>query len=88
MLLATGIATLLPALWGIRPGERWLWAMFAISSSIGYQLTFAVHLHVGYTNSMHLAPAIAGLVLLWLSLALLYPLTFTPARTPLPQTDC
>jgi dihydroorotate dehydrogenase len=73
MLLAVGIATLLPALWGVRQGETWLWWMLGLAGSVGYLATLAVHLHVGYTSFEHLAPAFAGLGLLWLALALLGP---------------
>jgi dihydroorotate dehydrogenase len=78
MLLSVGLATLLPALWGIRQGSTWLWWMFALAGTIGYGATLAVHLHVGYTSPMHLAPAVGGLALLWLALALLAPLLATP----------
>jgi len=73
MLLSVGIATLLPALWGVRQGETWLWWMLAIAGSVGYVATLIIHLHVGYTSIDHLAPAVAGLGLLWLGLALLFP---------------
>jgi dihydroorotate dehydrogenase len=73
MLISVGLATLLPALWGIGQEVRWLWWMLALAGTVGYGATLAVHLHVGYTNPMHLAPAFGGLGLLWLALALLYP---------------
>ncbi len=73
MLLSVGIATLLPALWGVRQGETWLLWMLGLAGSIGYLATLAVHLHVGYTSFDHLAPAVAGLGLLWLALAMLSP---------------
>jgi dihydroorotate dehydrogenase len=76
MLLSVGIATLLPALRGIRQGERWLWAMFALAGTIAYDATLAVHLHVGYMSAVHLAPAFGGLALLWLALGLLFPYLF------------
>ena len=79
MLLSVGIATLLPVLWGVRQGETWLWRMLALSGSVGYVATLIVHLHVGYTSLDHLAPAVAGLALLWLGLGLLYPYLAPPA---------
>jgi dihydroorotate dehydrogenase len=77
MLISVGLATLLPALWGIRHGERWLWWMFALAGTVAYDATLVVHLHVGYTDPVHLAPAFGGLALLWLALALLFPYLFT-----------
>jgi hypothetical protein len=74
MLLAIGIATLLPALWGIRQGETWIVWMLALAGTIGYSATLAVHFEVGYTDLHHLLPALGGLALLWLALALLLPL--------------
>jgi hypothetical protein len=38
-----------------------------------YSATLAVHLHVGYTDPMHLAPAFGGLAILWTALGLLFP---------------
>ena len=73
MLISVGLATLLPALWGIRQGARWVWWMLAIAGTLGYGPTLVVHLHVGYTDPMHLAPAFGGLAMLWLALGLLYP---------------
>jgi hypothetical protein len=85
MLLAVGIATLLPALWGIRQGATWLWWMFALAGSIGYLTTLVVHLQVGYVDPMHLAPAFAGLALLWLSLSLLFPYMKPPSVSDIEQ---
>lgn len=73
MLISVGLATLLPALWGIRRGERWLWWMLALAGTVAYAATLIVHLHVGYIDPLHLAPAFGGLGLLWLALALLFP---------------
>ena len=39
MLLSVGIATLLPALWGVRQGETWLWWMLALAGTVGYVAT-------------------------------------------------
>jgi hypothetical protein len=73
MLISVGVATLLPALWGIRQGERWLWWMLALAGTVAYDATLMIHLHVGYTDWLHLAPAFGGLALLWVALALLLP---------------
>jgi dihydroorotate dehydrogenase len=73
MLIASGLLLLLSALWGFRQGERWLWWAFLTSSLPAYGAAIGVHLAVGYTNTMHLAPAFAGLALFSVALALSYP---------------
>lgn len=61
MLLASGTAMLLPALWCFRRGERWLWRAMAGLGLPAYAAAIGVHLHVGYTDWRHMLPAIAGL---------------------------
>ena len=73
MLVACGLAVLLPALWGYRQGCRWLWWTFLIAGMCGYVAAIGVHLAVGYTNHWHLTPAFAGLTFLVIGLALSYP---------------
>jgi dihydroorotate dehydrogenase len=65
MLIACGLATLLPALWGFRRGQAWLWWALILAGNTAYGLTILVHWHVGYDSLMHLVPAYAGLMLLW-----------------------
>ena len=73
MLISTGVAVLLTALWGLRQGARWQWWMLLLAGVPAYGLAIAVHLAVGYTSWWHLAPAYGGLVWLLLGLALLWP---------------
>jgi dihydroorotate dehydrogenase len=73
MLIACGIAVLLPALWGYRQGARWLWWTLLASGTAGYAAAVGVHLAVGYTNLWHLAPAFAGAGLLAAGLVLSSP---------------
>jgi hypothetical protein len=73
MLLASGLLLLLSSLWGFRQGACWLWWAFLTSSLPAYGAAIGVHLAVGYTNAMHLAPAFAGLALFSVALALSYP---------------
>ena len=70
MLLSSGWAFLLPALWGFRRGRAWLWWTFLVAGSCAYVSAIGVHLWVGYQEFAHLAPALAGFVLLLISLAL------------------
>jgi dihydroorotate dehydrogenase len=72
MLLASGLALAFSTLWGFRQGERWLWWAFLTSALPAYGAAIGVHLAVGYTNVMHLAPAFAGLALFSVALALSY----------------
>jgi len=72
MLLASGWAFLLPALWGYRPGSAWLWWTLLVAGISAYSAAILVHFAVGYTNAMHLFPAFGGLALLIVGLALSY----------------
>jgi hypothetical protein len=73
MLVSSGLLLLLSSLWGFRQGERWLWWAFLTSALPAYAAAIGVHLAVGYTSVMHLAPAFAGLALFAAALALSYP---------------
>ena len=73
MLVCTGLATLMTGLWGFREGQAWVWWMLAVAGTCGYATTLFVHHGVGYTDPLHLAPAIAGLTELWVGLGLSYP---------------
>lgn len=73
MLLTSGLLLLLASLWGFRQGSRWLWWAFLTSALPAYAAAIGVHLAVGYTNLMHLAPAFAGLALFGTALALSQP---------------
>lgn len=87
MLIAVGLAVLLPALWGWREGSAWLWWTLLLAGSVGYTAALAVHLAVGYTNINHLLPAFAGFALLLVGLALSYPSLCRPQRTPADDSD-
>jgi dihydroorotate dehydrogenase len=73
MLIASGLAILLPALWGYRQGARWLWWTLLASCTPAYVAAIGVHLAVGYTSPMHLAPAFGAAALFVLGLVLSYP---------------
>ena len=70
MLLSTGVAVFLSALWGWQRGRRWLWMALACSGTTAYGCTLVIHFAVGYTSSIHLLPAYGGLAVLWLALLL------------------
>lgn len=73
MLLASGWAFLLPALWGYRRGAAWLWWTILIAGLPAYAAAIGVHFAVGYLSLMHLLPAFGGLALFLLGLILSYP---------------
>ena len=69
MLLANGLVILLTALWGFRPGERWLWWTLLLAGLPGYAAAIGVHYAVGYESAFHLAPAFVGLAIFVAALA-------------------
>jgi dihydroorotate dehydrogenase len=73
MLVSSGVAVLLTALWGFGQGRRWLWWTLLAAGAPAYLAAIGVHLVVGYTNLWHLAPALGGFGLFLASLALAYP---------------
>lgn len=85
MLLASGWAFLLPALWGYRRGSAWLWWALLIAGTVGYTAAVMVHHVVGYLNFKHLLPAIGGFALLLIGLVLSYP--FLCGKTEKSSTD-
>lgn len=70
MLISSGLAVGLTALWGFRAGERWIWWALAISGNIAFALAIGVHFAVQYHSLEHLIPAVLGWVLWWVALGL------------------
>ena len=85
MLIATGIAVLLPALWGFRKGDAWLWWALLGGGVPGYSAAIGVHFAVGYTDLGHLLPAMSGATALAVGLALSYPYLCGAPTTSPPQ---
>lgn len=73
MLVASGVTVLLTGLWGFRRSQSWLWWTLLCAGVPAYAAAIGVHLVVGYTDPMHLAPAFSGAALFGLGLALSYP---------------
>ena len=65
MLLASGVAMLLPVLWCCRRGETWLWWAMAGLGLPAYGAALGIHFAVNYTDWRHIVPALIGLGL-WL----------------------
>lgn len=70
-LVSCGIAFAL-AVWFGRPSPA-LWQALALAGTVGFACAITVHLAVGYTDTLHLAPAVAGAVQLVAALALSAP---------------
>jgi hypothetical protein len=74
-LFADAVAILLAALWGFRPGTRWLWWTLLLAGLPGFGATLGIHYVVGYTDPLHLAPVWLALLLYVLGLAFTYRFT-------------
>jgi hypothetical protein len=70
-LVSCGIAFGL-AVWFGRPSPA-LWQALAIAGTVGFACAIGVHFAVGYTDALHLGPAVAGAVQLVAALALSAP---------------
>lgn len=73
MLITTGLAVLMTALWGFREGCRWQWWMLLLAGVPAYVMAIGIHIIVGYTNWWHLLPAYGGLSLLTAGLVCMRP---------------
>lgn len=69
-ILTTGFTALF-AVWCGRPSRN-LWQALALAGGVGFGTAIGIHPLVGYTNLVHLAPALLGALLFALSLALSY----------------
>ena len=87
MLLSSGLATLLPTLWGFERGRPWLWNMLGGAGVAGYLCAISVHFAVGYVSAWHLAPAFGGALVLAVGLGLSRPYLCERqgARSPSPS---
>lgn len=72
-LFSDALAICVIALWGIQQGERWIWWTLLVGGAPAFFAAFFVHVHIGYKDLWHLAPAIFALLLYLAGLILLYP---------------
>jgi hypothetical protein len=63
------------AIWFAEPC-RSLWQALFIAGLAGWTAAIGIHPVIGYTDTLHLAPAVVGAVLYFLGLALVWPLCF------------
>jgi len=68
-LAANGIAVLMISMWGFRQGARWIWWTLLGAGLVGFVGTLGVHIEVGYTDLIHLAPVVLAVVLFVIALA-------------------
>lgn len=57
---------------GCASPSRSLWQLLALVGVVGFGCAIVVHFLIGYTDALHLAPAVAGAVLFTVGLALSY----------------
>jgi hypothetical protein len=72
-LMAAATAITLLSAWGWRRGESWVWWTLAGAAVTGFAPAVIVHGVIHYTNSIHLAPVVIGIVLTTIALTLAYP---------------
>ncbi len=80
MLFSAGLIYLLSSLWGFRQGERWLWWTLVTAAIPSFAATLWVHWHIGYVDSVHLAPLAPALALFILGAALSHGFFCHPPR--------
>jgi hypothetical protein len=69
-LLSVGVAAGM-CIWFGRPG-RALWQALAVAGVVGFVPAIGVHFAIGYTDALHLAPAVMGALLYAIGLGLTY----------------
>ncbi|WP_068901821.1 hypothetical protein [Planomonospora sphaerica] len=72
-LMAAALAVTLLSLWGWRRGESWVWWSLATAAAAGFLPAVVVHMIIGYTDFVHLAPVYLGIGLTALALTLARP---------------
>jgi hypothetical protein len=77
-LTSLGGGLLTTSLWGWRMGERSTWWMLLASSVVGFGAALAVHVAVGYTDTLHLLPVYLGVACVLLVLHLSQAWFFRP----------
>ncbi|MEU8655929.1 hypothetical protein [Actinoplanes philippinensis] len=62
-LIAAALSIVTLSMWGWRRGSRWVWWTLAGSAAAGFLPAVAVHMVIGYTDAVHLAPVYVGIAL-------------------------
>jgi hypothetical protein len=79
-LMSAATAITLLVRWGWRRGESWVWWSLALGTAAGFLPAVAVHVAIGYTDFVHLAPVFAAIALTLIALILARP--YLCARVP------
>jgi hypothetical protein len=69
-LIAAALAVMTLSVWGWRRGSGWVWWTLAGSAAAGFLPAVAVHMVIGYTDAVHLAPVYIGIALTGVALIL------------------
>lgn len=80
-LVPLGLAVLGVSMWGVTPGNAWVWWALLGSAVAAFVPTLVVHTAVGYTDVAHLAPVYLAGALTAVALALTRPYLLTGLRT-------
>jgi hypothetical protein len=78
-VMTAGLLTLAIVWWG--GASRSLWQALLIGGTAGWTTAIGVHPAIGYTDTIHLAPAVTGAVLFFIGLALAYRSCFGKTQT-------
>jgi len=62
-LFSLATAIIGSALWGVNQGEKWLWWTFLLGGLPGFAAGLLVHVHIGYTDFVHLLPLYIAVLL-------------------------
>jgi hypothetical protein len=86
-LAAAALAIITLSAWGWRRGNTWVWWTLASAAAAGFVPAVLVHLSIGYTDTVHLAPVYGGIALTAVSLTLARPyLCARPEAEPRPAS--
>ncbi len=84
-LAGAALAIITLSAWGWRRGNAWVWWTLAGAATAGFVPAVIVHMTIGYTDLIHLAPVYAGIAFTTASLALARPyLCARPGAVPHP----
>ncbi|MEW9701096.1 hypothetical protein [Paenibacillus sp. SI8] len=79
-LFSLAVAITASALWGVNQGEEWVWWTFLLGGLPGFAAGLLVHVHIGYTDFIHLLPVYVAIALFATGLVLMYPFLVGRAR--------
>jgi hypothetical protein len=72
-LISAALVIVTLSAWGWRRGDTWVWWTLAGAAAAGFLPAVAIHMVIGYTSVVHLAPVYLGIALTGTALALSRP---------------